>query len=287
MNGSLHASPRRPGAWQGLTLLMLLALQAAPVAAQQAESRGHSASSEPLASRRAQAEAQHAAGRSYSPGPFQRLEISGAADVRLLQGDRDEVFIAGDEETQKSVTVQLRGNRLEIQPSGNWKFWRSKRLQMEVTVRQLENLELSGNGEVHAPATFRAQRLSLSISGSGLVRFDDLQAQRLHFAVAGSGEGQLRGQVDSLSLAISGKGKLQAEQLRSERAAVAISGVGQAQLWVTRSLSVAVMGVGTVDYWGSPQVSRDASGLAKINARGETPPGALSPAGDGARQERQ
>lgn len=217
--------------------------------------------------------AQQAGGRSYAPGSFQRLEISGSADVRLQQGDRDEVFISGDEDMQKSVQVLLRGNRLEVQPSGGWKFWRSSRLQMEVTVRNLEQLELSGNGEVHAPATFRAERLGVSISGSGLVRFDDLQAQRLHFAVAGSGEGQLRGQLNLLSLAISGKGKLMAEQLRSERAVVAISGVGQAQLWVTQSLNINIMGVGTVDYWGNPQLTRSSSGVAKINPRGETPPG--------------
>lgn len=234
--------------WQALTLALLLLLQSGAAAAQDG------------------------VGRSYSPGPFQRLEINGSADVRLQQGERDEVFISGDEDMQKSVQLLLRGNRLEVQPSGGWKFWRSKRLQMEVTVRNLEQLELSGNGEVHAPGTFRVDRLGVGIAGSGLVRFDDLQAQRLHFAIAGSGEGQLRGQANSLSLAISGKGKLMAEQLRSARGAVAISGVGQAQIWVTQSLSINIMGVGTVDYWGNPQLSRATSGVATINARGETPP---------------
>lgn len=238
----------RTRAWQGLTLLLggLLAL---PALAQQVQ------------------------GRSYAPGPFQRLEISGAADVRLLQGERDEVFVAGDENVQKSVELELRGNRLEIQPSGGWKFWRSSRLQLEVTVRQLEQLELSGASDLHAPGPFRAGRLSIGISGSGLARFDDLRADSLRFAVSGAGDGQLRGQVRSLALQVSGKGKLLAEQLRSETASVAISGVGQANLWVTRSLSINVSGVGTVDYWGSPQVSRASSGMATVNARGETPPG--------------
>jgi hypothetical protein len=212
-------------------------------------------------------------GKAYAPGPFQRLVISGAAEVRLQQGERDTVFIRGDEALQNSVELRLTGNELLVQPSGGWKFWRSSRLQMEVTMRQLDRLAITGNGEVHAPATFRADRLDVSISGSGLVRFDDLQAQRLSFAIVGSGEGQMRGQSNALSLAISGKGKLEAAQLRSERAAVAISGVGDVQLWATRVLSVNIIGAGTVDYWGSPQISRAISGVGKLNALGESPPG--------------
>ncbi|QPF76047.1 DUF2807 domain-containing protein [Roseateles sp. DAIF2] len=217
------------------------------------------------------AEAQQQAGRSYAPGPFTRLEISGAADVRLLQGERDEVFIAGGEEVQKSVELELRRGRLEIQPTGGWKFWRSARLQIEVTVKQLEQLELSGASDLHAPGPFRAERLTIGISGAGLVRFDDLQAETLRFGISGAGDGQLRGQVRALALSVSGKGKLMAEQLRTDTAAVTISGVGNAALWVTQNLRVNVSGVGTVDYWGRPQVSRSSSGMATINARGDAP----------------
>lgn len=213
-------------------------------------------------------------GRVYTPGPFQRLEVSGAADVRLVQGERDEVFIAGDEAMQKSVELELRGGRLEIQPAGSWKFWRSSRLQIEVTMRRLEQLELSGASDLHAPGPIRTERLSIGISGAGLARFDDLQADSLRFGISGAGDGQLRGQVRTLSLNVSGKGKLMAEQLKVDNASVSISGVGNAGLWVTNTLRVGVSGIGTVDYWGRPQVSRSSSGMATINARGEAPPAA-------------
>jgi len=213
-------------------------------------------------------------GRLYTPGPFERLEISGSANVRLSQGPREEIFIAGDDEVQKGVELELRRGRLTIQPNGGWKFWNSDRLQIDVTVRRLEQLELSGASDLLAPGTFRAERLSVTISGSGLARFDDLQAEQLRFGISGAGEGLLRGQVAGLNVSISGKGKLQAEQLRAHAAAVSISGVGSASVWATDALRISVSGIGTVDYWGRPQLVRSTSGMANITARGEAPPAA-------------
>jgi hypothetical protein len=215
-------------------------------------------------------------GQVYTPGAFERLEVSGLAHVKLTQSERDEVFIAGNAEVQKGVDVSLRGGRLLIRPNGGWKFWNSTRLQIEVQVRQLEQLVISGASDLHAPGPFKAERLAITISGAGLTRFDDLAAEQLRFSISGAGEGQLRGQAQVLSLSISGKGRLQAEQLRAAVAAVSISGVGSAGVWVTETLRVNVSGVGTVDYWGRPQTSRSVSGMATVNAHGDRVQGSPS-----------
>lgn len=203
-------------------------------------------------------------GRVYAPGPFEQLDIEGAAQVRLSQADRDEVIVQGG----GNVDVQLVDGRLRINPSGDWKFWNSDRLQVHVRMRKLTRLSLSGTGDVHAPARFVCDRLSISISGAGLARFDDLKAAQLRFDISGAGDGQLAGQVDEFKLAISGKGKVAAEQLRAGLAVVAISGVGQARLWAVDELRVGVSGVGHVDYWGEPTVKRGTTGIATVNSLG-------------------
>ncbi len=211
-------------------------------------------------------------GRVYAPGPFERLEIAGSAQLRLVQGPRDQVFIVGDAELQKDVSVELQQDKLLIRPAGTWKFWNSQRLQVDVSLRNLRQLVISGAADLRAAEPMRLQRLAVHISGAGQVRFDDLVAEQLSFGISGSGEGLLRGQVQDLNLQITGKGKLLAEQLRAEQATVAISGIGQAHLWVTEELRVSVSGIGTVDYWGAPEVKRRTSGLARVNALGEKPP---------------
>ena len=208
-------------------------------------------------------------GRLYAPGAFDRLEVDGSAVIKLTQGERDQVFISGDDDVQREVEVELWKGRLHISPTGGWKFWNSGRLQIDVQMRQLSRITLSGNSDLHAAGPIKSDQLTISISGAGLARFDELSAGMLRFDISGSGDGQLAGQANQLSLSVSGKGKLQAEQLRTANATVSISGVGHAHLWVTDVLRVSVSGVGNVDYWGQPTVRRSVSGVGTVTSRGD------------------
>lgn len=208
-------------------------------------------------------------GRQYHPGAFDAIEISGAAAVRFTQGPEDQVFIEGDDEVQKSVTVEVRGSTLQIRPSGGWKFWNSRRVQITISARDLRRVSISGAADLVALQPVQFERLEVSISGAGLARFDQLRAESLRFHVSGAGDGQMAGRVGALSVSVSGRSEFRGENLQCERAAVAVSGIGDVKVWVTQSLAVAVSGVGTVDYWGTPQVvKRSTSGIARINERG-------------------
>ncbi|KQW46669.1 MULTISPECIES: head GIN domain-containing protein [unclassified Roseateles] len=207
-------------------------------------------------------------GRVYAPGPFDRLELAGAARVVLVQGDRDQAFIAGDEEVLKSVEVELVDRQLVIRPAGGWKFWHSSKLFVQVEMRELRQLSLTGASDVHAPGPLRCDQLLLSISGAGVARLDQLDARQITFAISGAGDGRLGGRVDDLALQISGKGKVSAERLQAQRARVNVSGIGNVALWVTDDLAAHISGIGSVDYYGNPAVQRSVSGMGSISARG-------------------
>lgn len=208
-------------------------------------------------------------GKVYAPGEFDRLELAGAARVVLVQGERDQAFIAGDDEVQKSVEVALSNRQLVIRPTGGWKFWHSKQLFVQVEMRQLRQLSVSGASDVHAPGPLNVDQLRLSISGAGLARLDHLQARQLSFTISGAGDGQLGGRVEDLSLQISGKGKVVADKLQASRARVSVSGIGNVVVWVTEDLTARISGIGSVDYFGSPNVLRSVSGMGSISAKGD------------------
>jgi hypothetical protein len=217
----------------------------------------------------ASAPAQTPVGKMYTPGAFDRIEIDGSAKVKLSQGDRDQVFIAGDDGAQQRVELEVSHNRLTIRPSGSWKFWNNSRLQIEVQMRQVSQVILSGASDLHAPGAIKSDKLYVGISGAGSARFDELNVDQMKFDISGAGDGQLAGLAGELKLSVSGKGKLLAEQLRAAGAQVSISGVGKANLWVTDTLRVSISGVGSVDYWGQPKVERSTSGLGSINGLGD------------------
>jgi hypothetical protein len=207
-------------------------------------------------------------GKSTTAGSFDRIILDGAVELRLKQGDRDEVAVAPDSEAQE-VEIRISNNRLVVHDTGSWRFWNKSRPKVDVQVRNLRELIISGASDVYAGSIFKGETLTLHMSGTGSVRFDSLEAENLRFIISGAGDGQLAGKVENLRLFVSGKGKVQADQLRTNNATVQISGVGNAQLWVTDVLKIGISGVGTIDYWGQPQVSRQSSGLATINARGD------------------
>ncbi|NCT84443.1 MAG: DUF2807 domain-containing protein [Comamonadaceae bacterium] len=211
-------------------------------------------------------------GKVYAPGAFDRLELGGAARVIVVQGERDQAFIAGDDEAQKGVEVQLADRQLVIRPTGGWKIWRSGKLFVQVEMRELRQLSVSGASDVLAPGPLRADQLLLNISGAGNVRLDQLEARKLVFTISGAGDGQLGGHVGEMALQISGKGKVIADRLQAQRARVNVSGIGNVLLWVTDDLSAHISGVGSVDYFGNPAVQRSVSGMGSIGARGDKKP---------------
>lgn len=214
---------------------------------------------------------QAAEGRVYTPGPFQGIEIGGSADVHITQGAADsvdQVFVEGDAEAQKTVSLQVRGNVLRVDSSGTWKFWSARRLKLHVTLRQLNRLSISGAADVQVSEPLRAERLMVTISGAGLARFDQLQAEQLSFSVSGAGDGQVAGQVQDLTVSISGKSDFHGEHLMARRARVSVSGIGDVKVWATADLTISVAGIGSVDYWGTPVLRRSSSGIATVNDRG-------------------
>ena len=189
-----------------------------------------------------------------------------ASDPNL---DRDEVFVPGDERAQSRVDLHVSHGRLTVTLPGSWKFWSGGKALVEVHMRSIGHITVSGAADVLAPGPVSGPRLGVELSGAGLVRLDDLRVGELAFDISGAGEGQLAGQVDRLRLGVSGKGRVTADQLRARSADVSISGVGNAELWVTEALSVDISGTGRVGYWGHPRVQQDIDGFGAVEPRGE------------------
>jgi len=112
------------------------------------------------------AQAQAPEGKVYAPGEFDSLAVDGAGQVRVVQGDRDEVFVPGDAAAQEEVGVRLVGSRMQIDLPGGWKFWNnSSGTQVEVRVRHLVQLTMSGANDVSVPGPFSGDRLAISLAG--------------------------------------------------------------------------------------------------------------------------
>jgi Putative auto-transporter adhesin, head GIN domain len=208
--------------------------------------------------------------RIHRPGPFDTVVLTGPVAVRFVQGETDQVVLEGDDDAQRSLQLKVHDGRLSISSGGSWKFWASRQ-PLTVTARALKRVSITGTASFVAPQAVQGEQLSVAISGSGTVRFDELKYEALKFSVSGSGEGTMSGRVRELGVAVAGRGRFDGEHLYSQAASVAISGVANVSVWASQQLSVAVAGSGSVDYWGSPQVKRSIAGHAELRGHGDKP----------------
>jgi len=199
---------------------------------------------------------------------FNSVQLSGVGTLVITQGDREGLEITADDNILAYVESNVFGRNLNlgvqdfinIQPSAN--------IVYQLTVRELENIETSGVGQVDLKE-FSGEDLTIAISGSGSVDISDLAAESLEMKVSGMGDVQISGAVKDQRVEISGAGDYDASDLESETAQVEISGVGSAQVWATRSLDVELSGMGNVFYYGDPSVATETSGAGSIEALGE------------------
>ena len=208
---------------------------------------------------------------SYTPGPFDRLAISGQARIELAQGEPDMITVVGGPEMQRAVRMQLRRNELLVSTEGDWKFWSRAPVLLRVQMKDVRQLVISGLSDIVATRPIRADDLRIVISGKGDVRLPQLAARQLRFEISGAGDAELGGAVEELVLRVAGAGRVNAEGLRARQARVVVSGAGNSELWVTEELRVAVSGPGSVNYWGKPNVQQSVSGFGSVTARGDKP----------------
>ena len=185
--------------------------------------------------------------------------ISGRGDVQKLElkGDRDDI---------EEILTEVRSGKLVIRNRSNsWFGWSSTRgLEIYVTVRELESLNLSGSGKAYGENKITSDYLELKVSGSGSM---DLKAdaKETDIMISGSGKVYLSGEGDRSHVAISGSGSVRAENFKANSFKIRISGSGSCEIHAVESIDSRISGSGSVRYKGDPRnVNASSSGSGKV-----------------------
>lgn len=198
---------------------------------------------------------------------FNEIELKGFGTLHLTQDETEALRLEGDEETLRHVTTEVRDGRLIIDYKRKLLIsWRSKQLDIYVTVKDLRRARLSGSGVIRA-AALQAFDLALEISGAGTVTIERLTALRLDVTISGSGDAALGGVVESQRLRISGSGDYAAGELACDAADVDVSGSGSVVLHAAKTLRVSITGAGKIEYIGDPRIQQRITGSGKIRQR--------------------
>ncbi len=197
---------------------------------------------------------------------FNKVSHGLSGTLYLTQGPNQKVELKGDRDDVEDVITEVRGDRLVIKMRSNrWGNWSgNNRVDIYLTVKDLEGLNLSGSGKVYGQNRIKSDFLELDVSGSGKMELE-ADADETDISISGSGKIELSGSGDESKISISGSGKVSAEQFEAKSYSIRISGSGSCRIHARESIDARISGSGSVYYKGDPRhVNSNSSGSGKV-----------------------
>lgn len=215
------------------------------------------------------------AGETIEVGAFRNVEVSGHADVVLVQGDAEAVDVEASPKRHARVRVRGQGGTVKISVGEDASWWTglvgggSRPTRITVRFRELESIAIAGAVRLTGDG-LKSSRLAVRANGAASVRLDGLDAGSLRFSGSGAVKAEVSGRAAGQEVAISGAGAYRAPRLVSENAEVKVSGAGRVVVNASRSLDASISGAGAIDYHGNPQVRQRISGAGRIRQVSES-----------------
>lgn len=232
------------------------------------------------------------------------VELATIGNLYIEKGRREELRVKADENLHEYLEIDVSGGKLEIKSERGVDLRPRKEMSFYLTVRELDEIVLSGCGDIEAP-DLEGERIKVAIKGSGTIKAGDLRADEIVLRLTGSGdlsvgEGKAdeigiyisgsgdidvdniearsselkisgsgdafvsRGTVTKQTVVITGSGDCKAGRLRCSRADVVITGSGSATIRVEDDLNAKISGSGDVRYYGRPRVHGSFSGSGDL-----------------------
>ena len=208
--------------------------------------------------------------------PFHRIEVSGRADVTLLQGADERMTVDAPSRGQSRVRARVENGTLMVSATDARRWWSAllgrgsaAPPRLIVEFKQLDAIALSGAVNLAADRIL-APQLRIAASGGSALRIGDLDAKSFELFGSGALKATLAGRVVDQSISISGAADVIAGRLASENADVDVNGAGHIVVNVAKSLRATVSGAGNIDYFGHPDVKQQISGVGRVRRREET-----------------
>ena len=205
--------------------------------------------------------------RTIDVDSFDELSLGISATLYLKQGSSESVEIECDDDVFDDIEFEQRGDELVIKKEGRWNWrdgWRRSDVTIYVTMKDIEELSVSGSGSIESKGTLTTEDLRLAISGSGDMELD-IESNDLDLRISGSGSLNLNGDAREAEAKISGSGRVKAKDLTVNIFEASISGSGSCYITVNDEVNANISGSGSVYYAGDPdKVRSNSSGSGKI-----------------------
>lgn len=162
-----------------------------------------------------------------SPGDFSGIKVNCSADVFIKQGAETSVVVKADENLLEMIETDVTGDVLKIDIDGS--ISNVKQLDVFVTVKNLNEIQINGSGDVESENTIQGIDLEIGINGSGNVELA-LDMKNVRTSINGSGDVRISGVNGDFGLKVSGSGGFEGKDMRLNACEISVYGSGDVEL---------------------------------------------------------
>lgn len=194
---------------------------------------------------------------------FDRIDVSGAYEVKLKQDSTLSIAITADDNLMKHIRTQVSGGQLRIYSKRSLST--VKPMVLVIGVKSLSEVKVSGAVDVESQGRINTGNFGLNISGASKIKLD-LSAADVNTEARGATEINMTGQAAAHKVKLTGAGKLFAFDFVVGDYKINTSGATHCEINVLKNLAVNSSGASEVNYRGNPSsVSNNKSGASSIN----------------------
>ena len=202
------------------------------------------------------------------------VDLAGIGDLTIVQGEAEGLSIDAEDNVLPLLETKVEGGALRIGLKGD--VAPTKPVRMQLMVKALDSVQLSGSGKIHAEKLTAAGTLNVKLVGSGNIDLKGVECAKWVVALTGSGDVQAAGHAKEQTVEVTGSGDYEGYGLETGAADVTVSGSGDCEVSAKDKLNVTISGSGDVDYQGSPAVTKKVSGSGVVSKQRKPAPGAAA-----------
>ena len=181
----------------------------------------------------------------YDLDDCDRILLECGLDITVRFGDHQTVALTVDENLVELYEIESRNGRLVIDADKNPRP--HKKTRLEVTLKQLDQLKISGAGDIE------------------IIDYDGAD---LELIIDGAGDIEVDGRVDNLDITLNGAGDIDARKLTARDVEVTVNGAGDVTVFASGSADLSINGVGDIDIYGKPEhFAKSVSGVGDIDRK--------------------
>lgn len=183
--------------------------------------------------------------KDYSVSDFKNIDVSGGFDVTLVPGNAEGVSISAQPNLFEYIHAEVVQGVLKIYIEGN--IIATRGLKARIEFKELNNLNVSGGGDVIAESVINSPELFVGLSGGGDLKAE-INTAMFDCKVSGGGDVKIEGSAKKSNLNLSGGGDLEAN-IDAGTISCYLSGGGDLMLRCreTEEARIEVNGGGDVD----------------------------------------